>query len=72
MKHAGPNRPFWRCDGGRAVCAPVDSDMAPRLPCGDRVAVDEDGCCATCGADAVTVYGKRTERRLAGHARRRP
>ena len=27
--------------------------------CGPGVAVDEDGCCAQCGADAKPVYNRR-------------
>ena len=55
-RNSGPSRPYF-------ACRPRPDGLMPTVGCGERIAVDEDGCCVTCGADAIVIHGRRTTRR---------
>lgn len=59
--HQVPN-----ADGSPGFCGPVTSvgrAFACVRGCDAEVAVDEDGCCVTCGGDTIQVTGTPSERR---------
>ncbi len=60
--HQVPNE-----DGSPGFCGPVTSvgrAFACVRGCDAEVAVDEDGCCVTCGGDTIPVTGTPSERRV--------